>query len=114
LGRQFGRPDAGYPRVGDLLWAMWGLPWLVTALLRTAAATANPRPHDLVAVGLSIGLGFSSLVALAVVWGTWVLVPPERLAETPPTPWTNRVGLILSVAWPLQCGFGLVVIEGST
>ena len=34
------------------------------------------------------------------------MVPPEEAARTAATPWTNRVGLILSVAWPIQCGVG--------
>ena len=25
-------------------------------------------------------------------------------------PWTNRLGLILSIAWPIQCGVGLLVL----
>jgi len=112
LGRRFGRRTPGYPRVGDLLWGMWGLPWLVTALLRTTSRAAGPHSNELAAAGLSFGLGLAALVALAVVWSTWVLVPPDQAARSNPTPWTNRMGLVLSVAWPLQCGFGLVVIEG--
>ncbi|HEV3164098.1 MAG TPA: hypothetical protein VGZ22_08705 [Isosphaeraceae bacterium] len=111
LGRRFGRRTVGYPRVGDKLWAMWGIPWVLTALLRTSSPGIGPQRGDLVALGLSVGLGLASLVALAVVWKTWVLVPPEEVARGEPTPWTNRVGLVLSVAWPLQCGFGFFVIE---
>jgi hypothetical protein len=114
LGRRFGRRTAGYPRVGDLLWAMWGLPWCVTAMMRTASTGAGPHRHELVGLGLTIGLGASALIAGAVVWTKWVLVPPEQVRREEPTPWTNRVGLILSVAWPLQCGFGLLVVEGGT
>jgi hypothetical protein len=50
------------------------------------------------------------LIALAVVWLTWVMVPPEQASRTASTPWTNRVGLILSIAWPIQCGLGMVVV----
>jgi hypothetical protein len=111
LGRRFGRRTPGYPRVGDLLWALLGLPWLATAILRTAS-NSPPRRDDLVSLGLSIGLGLASLIALAVVWKTWVLVPPEQVNQSKRSPWTNRVGLILAVAWPLQCGFGLVIVGG--
>ena len=34
--------------------------------------------------------------------------PGERLPE--PAPWTDRLGLMLTVAWPIQCGVGLVVM----
>jgi hypothetical protein len=111
LGRRFGRRTPGYPRVGDLLWALLGLPWLVTSILRTASPGA-PRRDDLVATGLGFGLAIASLISLAVVWSTWVLVPPEQLKRAAPTPWTNRLGLVLAVAWPLQCGYGLVVVGG--
>jgi len=32
-------------------------------------------------------------------------------ARTASAPWTNRVGLVLAVGWPIQCGVGLVVSE---
>lgn len=112
LGRWLGRLTPGYPRTGDLLWTMWGLPWLATALLRTASRGAGSRGNDLVSIILTGGLGLATLIALGVVWKTWVLVPAEQLRQAEPTPWTNRVGLVLSVAWPLQCGFGLIVLEG--
>ena len=30
---------------------------------------------------------------------------------TSSAPWTNRVGLILAIAWPIQCGLGMVVLS---
>jgi len=57
-----------------------------------------------------VGLGVASLTVLSVVWGTWVTVTPEQASETFSPPWTNRVGLVLSIAWPVQCGVGMVVI----
>jgi hypothetical protein len=113
--RRYLRGVPGYPKVGDRLWALLGLPWLVTALLQTVApsrtgAEAVSAPDTLTGPLLMIGLGTTSLIALAVVWGTWVMVPPEKAAETFAPPWTNRVGLFLSIAWPIQCGVGLVVI----
>lgn len=102
-------PD--YPKVGDRLWALIGLPWVVTALIRPATTTGVGHRHDLYAIALSVGLGVVSLIALAVVWGTWVMVSPQQAARTSSAPWTNRVGLALAVAWPIQCGIGLVVIE---
>jgi hypothetical protein len=48
---------------------------------------------------------------VAVVWSTWVMVPPQEAARIEAAPWTNRVGLILAIAWPVQCGLGLVVLS---
>jgi hypothetical protein len=107
--RRFARRLADYPKVGDKLWAILGLPWISTAFLRSAAHGRGPQHDELFAMSLSLGLAFVSLIAMIVVWRTWVMVPPDRAARTAATPWTNRVGLVLSVAWPVQCGMGLVV-----
>jgi hypothetical protein len=113
LLRRLGRRPVGYPRDGDRLWALLGGPWVLTALIPgTPPAAATHRGADLYAFSLTVGIGVASLVALAVVWHTWVMVAPEVLARAGPSPWTDRVGRVLAIAWPLQCGFGLVVIGG--
>jgi hypothetical protein len=109
--RRFARKVSNYPRIGDRLWALLGLPWLVTALLESAAPSTEPSHNPLLAIGLSIGIAIVCLIALVVVWSTWVTVPPEQAAEIEAAPWTNRVGLILSIAWPVQCGLGMVVLS---
>lgn len=110
--RRFARRLENYPKVGDRLWALLGLPWLLTAFLRSAPP---PRPgvprDDLFAPILSVALAIVCLIAMAMVWTTWVMVPPERAQRTASSPWTNRVGLILSIAWPVQCGLGMVVVS---
>jgi hypothetical protein len=111
LVRRFLRRLADYPRVGDVLWAVLGLPWILTALIRSATPLESPRRSPLLAFVLSVGLAVAGLIALAVVWKRWVIASPEEAAQTASAPWTNRVGLILSVAWPIQCGVGLVVID---
>jgi hypothetical protein len=60
---------------------------------------------------LSVGLGLACVIALGVVWSTWVMVPPEQAARVAGSPWPNRVGLILAIAWPIQCGLGLIVLN---
>jgi hypothetical protein len=107
--RRYTRRIAGYPAVGDRLWALLGLPWLATALLHTTTV-GDPARDDLVTVGLSVGLPIVSLIAVVVVWNTWVKVTPEQAAKVFSGSWTARVGLILAVAWPIQCGVGLVVL----
>ncbi|MFO0907923.1 MAG: hypothetical protein U0794_06095 [Isosphaeraceae bacterium] len=109
LVRRYLRPVPGYPRVGDRLWAILGLPWVATTILHGTTRT-NPPSSDLLMATLPISLGIVSLVALAVVWGRWVMVTPGEASRTFAGPWTNRTGLILSIAWPLQCGVGMVVI----
>jgi hypothetical protein len=98
--------------VGDWLWAVLGLPWTITAVLRPAPAApgASLPSASLYGVVLGAGLAIASMVALGFVWTTWVLPPPKPPGEREPVPWTDRVGLVLAVAWPLQCGFGLVVL----
>ena len=39
------------------------------------------------------------------------MVPPDQAVRVESAPWTNRVGLILSIAWPIQCGLGMVVLS---
>ena len=41
---------------------------------------------------------------------TWVTVSPEVAARTAAPTWTNRVGLVLAIAWPVQCGVGMAVL----
>ena len=37
LARRYSRRLPGYPKVGDRLWALLGLPWLVTAIIQSAS-----------------------------------------------------------------------------
>ena len=111
LGRRFARRLAGYPKIGDRLWALLGIPWLASALVQSAAADREPRQNSLFTTSLGVGLAVTCLVTLGVVWNTWVIVPPEQAARVEASPWTNRVGLILAIAWPIQCGLGMVVLR---
>ena len=111
LARRYSRRLSGYPKVGDWLWAVMGLPWLVTAILQSALPGEDPRQSPLFSLTLSVSLAVACAICTAVVWGTWVMVPPERASVIEGQPWTNRVGLILSIAWPIQCGLGMVVLS---
>jgi hypothetical protein len=111
LARRYSRRLLGYPMIGDWLWAILGLPWLFTAVIQSALPGEDPRQNPFFSATLSVSLAVACLIALAVVWGTWVMVPPEQAALVESDPWTNRVGLILSVAWPIQCGLGMVVLS---
>jgi len=111
LERLYVRRLSDYPKIGDRLWALLGIPWLATAVVQSASASSEPRHNPLFTTTLSVGLAIVCLIALAVLWSTWVMVPPERAAQIEAAPWTNRVGLILSIAWPIQCGLGMVVLS---
>jgi hypothetical protein len=111
LARRFARKLPNYPKIGDRLWALLGLPWLVTALLQSATPGTEPRHNPLFSATLIVGLGIVCMIALIVVWGTWVMVSPAQAGRVEAGPWTNRVGLILSIAWPVQCGLGMVVLS---
>src|SRR6478735_919816 len=47
LARRFTRRLPGYPKIGDRLWALLGLPWLVTAILQSAVPVQDPRDNPL-------------------------------------------------------------------
>jgi hypothetical protein len=111
VARRFARRLPHYPGVGDRLWAVLGIPWVATALVQSAAPSSEPGDNPLLATTLSLGLVTACLIALVVVWSTWVTVPPEQAAQVEAAPWTNRVGLILSIAWPIQFGLGMVVLS---
>lgn len=102
------RRTPGYPGVGDRLWAMLGIPWLLAALLQSVLR--GDARDSLVWGTLVGGLAIASLLSLAEVWSTWVLVPPEQAARVEAGSWSNRVGLVLAIAWPLQCGLALIVL----
>ena len=104
------RRPPGYPRSGDWLWALLGLPWVLTAGLRPGVAGSAGGVSGLYLPLLGVGVAMASVVALAMVWVTWVVRPPSVAPRVPaPWAWTERVGLALAVAWPLQCGFALVL-----
>jgi hypothetical protein len=111
LARRYVRRLPRYPQIGDRLWAMLGTPWVATALLQSASPSSEPRHNPLFTTTLSVSLAVACLSTLAVIWSTWVMVSPEQAARVEAAPWTNRVGLILSIAWPIQCGLGMVVLS---
>lgn len=110
LVRTFLRNERTRLKIGERLWLMIGLPWLVTAFLQRGGMPPGQPASEIVTTVLSIGLGIVSLISIAVLWETWVKVSPDKAGETFSGPLSNRVGLILAFAWPVQCGAGMVVI----
>ncbi|WP_165226902.1 hypothetical protein [Aquisphaera insulae] len=111
LGRRFSRRLPGYPRIGDVLWGILGLPWVASAMLQAAMSGGDPRQDPLFFSTLTLGLAVSCTVALIIIWGKWVIVPPQQAEAMEAGPWTSRVGLILAIAWPIQCGLGMAALN---
>lgn len=100
-------------KIGETLWGVLGFPWLASAFLRPSVASARRQAGagvDAYTLTLAIGLAASSLIALGVVWTTWVAVAPETAERAAAPPWTNRVGFFLAVTWPLQCAAGFLLL----
>lgn len=115
LVRRYGRQSEGYPGTGDRLWAVLGLPWIVCAALRSFPTTSDPRQLGLYGTALSFTIGAVCLGILASLWKLWVLMPTKvRTRPEGRSSWTDRMGMALSVAWPLQCGFLLVVLDSES
>ncbi|MEW4567236.1 hypothetical protein AB1L88_05155 [Tautonia sp. JC769] len=115
IRRLSGHPGIA-PRLGDRLWVLLGTPWVLAALPRIVTGSRDPDHRDLARqlheVVLVTGIGVSSLATLAIVWARWVMVSYGSAPHDQETSvsWTDRIGLTLAVAWPLQCALGMVVL----
>jgi hypothetical protein len=110
--RFFTRPD-GYPRLGDRLWALAGLPWLVAAMVQTLESNSKvvSGHQDMAYVGsLTLGLALVAMISVPVLATRFLWRDPGKPRPVENSPWTHRLGLFLAVAWPIQCGVGLVVM----
>jgi hypothetical protein len=113
LVRRFFTRPAGYPRLGDHLWALAGLPWLMAAMVRSGEPPGDAVTGQLdpAYVGcLSLGLVASTLVGLPWLAARSLLVDPSR-PRPRATTWTDRIGVALTVAWPVECAVGLVLMS---
>ncbi len=64
----FTKPD-GYPRLGDRLWALAGIPWLIAAMIRTFGPTPSAKVAtgslDTAYVGsLTLGLAIVAMISV--------------------------------------------------
>ncbi len=105
------RPVPGYPRAGDRLWTILGIPWVLTGVVHSIFPNLGESPlynwyHPL----LWGSLGLACLLAGNQVWTTWISVSPDQAVEAVGPPWTNRLGLMLGVAWPLQLAACMIVV----
>jgi len=113
LVRRFFTRPPGYSRLGDRLWALVGAPWVLAALVKTGEPPGEGAAGriDPAYVGcLSLGLCLVAMVAVPVIAAKYLLGDPSKPRAPEPASWTHRLGLALTVAWPIQCGVGLVVM----
>ena len=110
LGRRLLRKDKERLWIGERLWVIIGLPWLASAVIQKGGSVPGQPASELLSTVLSVSLAIVSLISIAVLWETWVKVSPAKAAETFSGPLSNRIGLVLAIAWPIQCGAGMVVI----
>lgn len=113
LVRRFFTKPVGYPKLGDKLWALAGLPWLLAAMVRSGEPTGDAINGQLdpAYVGcLCIGLALSTLIGVPLLAARYLLVAPGDSKPISSTTWTDRIGLFLTVGWPIQCAVGMVVI----
>jgi hypothetical protein len=95
---------------GETLWCVLGLPWIATTILSPLSASPSERVPDLYSLCLTIGVAVVSLLVMCELWKRWIRPPLADDSDEPSAPWTHRVGLALSVCWPLQSGFVLIVL----
>lgn len=109
LARRHVRKLDLYPQAGDRLWAVLGLPWICSALVRPRRS-ALCTGGELYTGVLTIGLALAILASMVSVFK--ICLPPvsNKSREVLAPSWTNRVGFALAVAWPLQCGYALLLL----
>jgi hypothetical protein len=110
--RYFTRPD-NYPRLGDRLWALAGLPWLIAAVIQTFESSSKliiARQNSAYVASLILGLALYAMISVPILLVKYFWGDPKIPKPVENSPWTDRLGLFLAVAWPIQCGVGLVVV----
>jgi hypothetical protein len=93
------RRTAGYPRPGDVIWMLLGLPWTISAPLMEGAAGSG-------AWILGLSLAISCTLAMMELWRSWIC---DRSSDGRVTT-TEAIGLALGVAWPVQVALALMLV----
>lgn len=104
LVRRLAGVKAEGPRIGDRLWACIGTPWILGAGLASVEWSIAPFIT-------ATGVAMACLAAALDVWRYWVSVSPEEARWAFSGPWTNRLGMVLAIAWPIQIGLMLVAMS---
>ena len=106
LARRFARRLSNYPKMGDWLWALLGIPWLASAVLQSAAPGSEPRPNPLFAMTLSIGLAIVCMIAVIRRLEHLGYGPPRsgRAGRGGSLDQSRRPDLSNRLASPMWCG----------
>lgn len=110
LVRRFVRPTTGPSGIGERLWALLGIPWLLGAAVRSAGAGAQDGAEGVYPLVMAGSVAAASLIAFLTIWQTWVAASPEEASRVGAGAWPNRIGLVLAIAWPIQFGLAFVVL----
>jgi hypothetical protein len=110
LGRRYLRPVRNYPLRGDCQWIALGLPWVASAPICAALPSDSKVRLTIYPPSLSLMVAAACLYVLGVQWVSWRRDLSTHSASAESS-WTQRVGMALAVAWPLQCGFALVTLS---
>lgn len=102
LFRRMARVEFEGESVGERLWMVLGAPWILSSLF----AWLESGFPTLV---LAVGIAQACLLALIEVWRRWIAVSTEEAEAVFIGAWTNRFGMILAIAWPVQIALLLVV-----
>ncbi|WP_165065497.1 hypothetical protein [Paludisphaera rhizosphaerae] len=101
LFRRMAGVESEGPTVGDRLWLVLGAPWILSSLF---AWLQSGFP----AIVLAVGVAEACLLAMIEVWRRWISVSAEEAKVAFSGAWTNRFGMILAIAWPVQIALLLI------
>ena len=115
LERRYARRIPNYPQIGDRLWALLGIPWLVTALVQSAAPTSEPGHNPWFTMTLSTGLAIVCLIARGrrlehVGHGS---SPAGRADRGGTVDQPRRTDSIDRLAHPMRIGHGRLELTGT-
>ncbi|MDG3003944.1 hypothetical protein [Paludisphaera mucosa] len=110
VARRFGPRKPLGSRLGEGLWTILGTPWLLSAAARSMRG-GSEGAGKVDSWILTVGLAMASCWAAASVYHHWIEASPEDAAQVAGGSWSNRVGMILAIAWPIQGGLALIALS---
>lgn len=105
--RRFARHLPGYPGLGDVLWLISGLPWVISGVVRTGSSTSYLDP----AADRAYAATLIGSVAVAIGWSLLIVVRHGAAACVADRTWTEWAGLLAAGLWPLQALTAFVILN---
>ncbi len=105
--RRFVRHLGNYPGLGDRLWLLAGVPWILAGVVRTGSTSSNldpgsDRPYAAALIGS---------VSVAIGWGLLIVLRHGAAACVANRSWTEWAGLLCTGLWPLQALTAFVILN---